>query len=198
MFNILDAILIAPYRLLPNSTAAFYLGTAVLALACLLVGRITFDLVWLFNRKHYTKEEAEMVRMHNLSVAAIEARDKVAYKAANKEANEAFGKSFFAGAALFSVSIWPLPFVLAWLSMRFTDIDIPLFPGYFVRYNAVFLGLYLIFRLVMWSFWRYLPLFGRVERLRREVAAKRVRLRPWTELGKPQEAQTADSQPDKS
>jgi len=195
VFNILDAILIAPYRLLPNATAAFYLGTAVLALLCLLVGRMTYDLVWLFNRNHYAKEEGEMVRMHNLSVAAIEAQNKVAYKAANKEANEAFGKSFFAGAALFSVSIWPLPFLLAWMSIRFTGVDIPLFPGFTVRYNAVLLGLYLVFRLGMWSFWRYLPLFGRVERLRREMAAKRARLRPWTELGNPRDP--ADSGPDR-
>jgi hypothetical protein len=184
VYELLDAALIAPYRLLANPVAAFWLGTFVLALLCLLLGRLSYDLVWRFNRGHYAKEEGEMTRMHNLSVAAIEAGDKTAYKAANKEANEAFGKSFFAGAALFSVSIWPLPFALAWLATRFEGVDVPLFPGHAVRYNAVFLGLYILLRLGMWSLWQKLPFFGRTERLRREMAARRVKLRPWTDLGK--------------
>lgn len=183
--ELFDAICIAPYRLVANPVAGFYLGTLVLALASLVLGRLTYDLTWLFNRGHYTKEEAEMVRMHNLSVAAIEARNKEAYKAANTEANEAFGKSFFAGAALFSVSIWPLPFALSWLALRFSGVDVPLFPGYTVRYNAVFLGLYIVVRVVMWPLWQRLPLFGRVERQRRELIARRPKLRPWTDLGKP-------------
>lgn len=184
MNELLDAVLIAPFRASANAVAGFYLGTFALALACLLVGRLSYDLVWLFNRGHYAREEKEMTRMHNLSVAAIEAGDKTAYKAANKEANEAFGKSFFAGAALFSVSIWPLPFALAWLASRFEGVDVPLFPGHAVRYNAVFLGLYILLRLGMWSLWQKLPFFGRTERLRREMAARRVKLRPWTDLGK--------------
>ena len=185
VFEFIDSLLIAPYRLLGNPIAGFYGGTLVLAILCLLLGRLSYDLVWLFNRSHYDKEETEMTRMHNLSVAAIESGDKTAYKAANREANEAFGKSFFAGAALFSVSIWPLPFALAWLSIRFDGVDIPLWPGHGVRYNAIFLGLYLIARLSMWRFWSRLPFFGRVMAKRREAAEKRPKLRPWTELGKP-------------
>ena len=183
--ELFDAICIAPYRLVANPVAGFYLGTLVLALASLVLGRLTYDLTWLFNRGHYTKEEAEMVRMHNLSVAAIEARNKEAYKAANTEANEAFGKSFFAGAALFSVSIWPLPFALAWLDGRFSGVDIPFLPGHTVRYNAVFLGIYILLRLGMWPLWQRLPLFGRVEKHRRDTAARRARLRSWTEIGQP-------------
>ncbi len=185
MFALLDAALIAPYRFFSNPVIGFYLGTLVLVIVSLLLGRISYDLIWLFNRRHYAREEGEMTRMHNLSVAAIEAGDKVAYKAANKEANEAFGKSFFAGAALFSVSIWPLPFALSWLALRFSGVDVPLFPGYTVRYNAVFLGLYIVVRVVMWPLWQRLPLFGRVERQRRELIARRPKLRPWTDLGKP-------------
>lgn len=188
MIELLDAVCIAPYRLVANSVAGFYLGTLALALACLLLGRISQDLVWLWNRRHYEKEEAEMTHMHNLSVAAIEAGDKAAYKAANRVANEAFGKSFFAGAALFSVSIWPLPFALAWLSSRFEGVDVPVLPGHDVRYNAVFLGLYLLARLGMWGVWGRLPFFGQVVRRRLETAAKRERLRSWTELGKPRDA----------
>lgn len=185
MIEILDAILIAPYRLAGNPVAGFYVGTLVLVLWSLLLGKMSQDLVWLWNRKHYEREEAEMVRMHNLSVSAIAAKDKAAFKAANREANEAFGKSFFAGAALFSVSIWPLPFALSWLALRFSGVDVPLFPGYTVRYNAVFLGLYIVVRVVMWPLWQRLPLFGRVERQRRELIARRPKLRPWTDLGKP-------------
>jgi len=185
VYELLDAVLIAPFRLPGNAVAGFYLGTFLLALASLLLGRLTYDLVWLFNRAHYAREEKEMARMHNLSVAAIEAGDKAAYKAANKEANEAFGKSFFAGAALFSVSVWPVPFALAWLSGRFEGLDVPFLPGHGLRYNAVFLGGYILLRLAMWPLWQKLPGFGRVERQRREAAARRAKLRSWAELVKP-------------
>jgi len=183
--ELLDAVLIAPYRLFDNPVAGFYLGAFVLALAVLLVGKASYDLVWLFNRRHYEKEEAEMARMHNLSVAAIESGDKAAYKAANHEANEAFGKSFFAGAALFSVSVWPAPFALGWLADRFAGVDVPLFPGYAVRYNAIFLGMYIALRLAMWGRWKHLPFFGRVEARRQEGAARRAKFRSWTELDNP-------------
>lgn len=186
MTDILDAILIAPYRLTGNPVAGFYVGTLVLALVSLFLGKASQDLVWLWNKAHYEREEAEMTRMHNLSVAAIEAGDKAAYKAANHEANEAFGKAFFAGAALFSVSIWPVPFALAWLAGRFDGLDVPLFPGYLIRYNAVFLGLYILMRLLTWPLWRRLPFFGRVEAIRRQAAAKRPKLRRWSELGRPE------------
>lgn len=185
MYELLDAVLIAPFRLPGNAVAGFYLGTLALAVYSLLLGRLSYDLIWRFNRRHYAREEDEMTRMHNLSVAAIEAGNKVAYKAANKEANEAFGKSFFAGAALFSVSVWPVPFALAWLSLRFEGVDVPLWPGYAVRYNAVFLGLYILGRLLLWPLWQRLPFFGRTEKLRRDLAAKRAKLRSWTELGQP-------------
>ena len=61
--ELFDAICIAPYRLVANPVAGFYVGTLVLALASLVLGRLTYDLTWLFNRGHYAKEEAEMVRM---------------------------------------------------------------------------------------------------------------------------------------
>lgn len=186
MSELLDAVLIAPYRLPGDPVAGFYLGTLVLAVCCLMAGKVSQDLVWLWNRKHYEREEAEMIRMHNLSVSAIESGDKAAYKAANREANEAFGKSFFAGAALFSVSIWPLPFALAWLAGRFGDVGIPVWPGQAVRYNGVFLGLYILARLGMWPVWRRLPLVGRVERLRRDAADRKGRLRRFSDIGRPE------------
>lgn len=186
VIEFLDVVLIAPYRLPGNPVVGFYLGTLVLALWCLFLGKASLDLVWLWNRKHYEREEAEMVRMHNLSVSAIESGDKAAYKAANREANEAFGKSFFAGAALFSVSIWPVPFALAWLASRFGDVDVPVWPGHAARYNGIFLVLYILARLGMWTVWRRLPLLGRVDRLRREAGARRVRLRRFSDLGRPE------------
>lgn len=184
MIELFDAICIAPYRLVGNPVLGFYVGTLVLALGCLLLGKISQDMVWLWNRRHYQREETEMIRMHNLSVSAIEAGDKTAYKAANREANEAFGKSFFAGAALFSVSVWPVPFALGWLDGRFAGVDIPVLPGQVVRYNAVFLGLYILARLAMWPLWRRLPLVGRVERRRLEAADRLTHLRRWSDLSR--------------
>ncbi|MBN2140566.1 MAG: hypothetical protein JW718_06110 [Desulfovibrionaceae bacterium] len=162
----LDRLLILLYRLPDNPVAGFYLGTAALALGCVLLGAVSTGLVYLLNRSHYQAQEREMVRMHNISVRAIRAKDKESYKASNLLANEYFGKSFFARAALFAVSIWPLPFALGWLDARFGDLAIHGLPviGFQLGHAAIFLILYLILRLGFSKIKPRLPLLDRIQR----------------------------------
>ena len=183
-----DPVLIAPYRWVEDPAWGWWLGSLVLALWSTVLGELTLGVVYRLNGKQVRQVAGEMVSRHNLSLQALQAGDKQAYRALNKQANEAFGKSFFAGAALFSVSVWPVPFALAWLATRFDGVDVPIFPGHAVRYNAVFLGFYILLRLAMWPLWQKLPVLGRVERTRREMASRRAKLRPWTDLGKPDKA----------
>ena len=78
------------------------------------------------NRRHLRRFQQDMENHHELSEAALRQGDKESYKAVNKQALDAFGSSFSLGAAIFSVSIWPLPFALAWLQMRFADAPLEL------------------------------------------------------------------------
>ncbi len=94
-----------------------------------------------------------MDRNHDLSEQALKMGDKESYKAVNRQALDAFGYSFSLGAAIFCVSIWPMPFMLAWLHLRFADaplelpLDLPLL-GSSIHYFPSFLLLYIAVRII--------------------------------------------------
>jgi len=149
-----DLILISPYRWSGNPVAGFFLGTLVLSLWCVLIGKVTGLVVWMINRSHMGSLERETVKMHNLSLKAILFRDKASYTACNKEANEAFGRYFFAQLAAGAATLWPVPFALAWMETRFNEVTFPLphplsliRPG--VGFLAVFLLWYVLLRILL-------------------------------------------------
>lgn len=150
----LDVILISPYRCSGNPVAGFFFGTLVLSLWCLLIGKVTGLAVWLINRSHMARLERETVQMHNLSLKAILFKDKASYTACNKEANEAFGRYFFAQLAAGAASLWPVPFALAWMEMRFSEVSLPLpYPLSLITpavgYLAIFLLWYVLLRMLL-------------------------------------------------
>jgi hypothetical protein len=105
------------------------------------------------NRKYLKKIQGEMDRNHELSEQALICGDKESYKAVNRQALDAFGHSFSLGAAVFCVSIWPMPFALAWLSLRFADAPLELafslpFLGNTIEYFPSFLLLYIATRML--------------------------------------------------
>jgi hypothetical protein len=147
-----DPWLIGPYRWLPSDTAGYLLGTFILIVQCLLLGDLGASGVSYLNRRHIRRLQKEMDHHHELSEAALLQGDKASYKAVNRQALDAFGYSFSLGAAIFSVSIWPLPFALAWLQMRFGDaplelpVQLPLI-GKEIPYLTSFVLLYIGCRL---------------------------------------------------
>ena len=60
---------------------------------------------------------------------ALKAGNRPAYEAANKLANEAFGKSFFMQLTLSATFFWPVFFALGWMQYRFLDWSSPC-PGW--------------------------------------------------------------------
>lgn len=126
MYIYLDAVLIAPYRIFEVPIIGFYVGTFVLCMWCIVVGEITFRTAARANRNHLNKIRSQAVKMHNLSIKAIAVKDKESYRSCNSEANDAFSKYFFnmitQGAAL----LWPVPFALAWMGTRFSEVSFEL------------------------------------------------------------------------
>ncbi len=184
LLQMVDPVLIAPYRWLEPAEAGFWLGTAILSLWILLVGEIFLSLVYLCNRRHYASLSTKMVHMHNLSVEAIASKDKASYKATNKFANDYFGKYFFSQAALFSVSILPLPFAMAWLQSRFEGIAIHTIP-YFDKplgYTFVVLACYIPLRYGLSRVRHHIPLLSKVARMRAEDAKAMEPMRQWSDL----------------
>jgi hypothetical protein len=149
-----DLILISPYRWPGNPVLGFFFGTLVLSLWCVLVGKVSGRVVWMMNRAYMDSLEKKTVTLHNLSLKALLFRDKASYTACNKEANEAFGRYFFAQLAAGAATLWPVPFALAWMETRFNEVTFPLpcplsliTPA--VGYLAVFLLWYALLRLLL-------------------------------------------------
>jgi hypothetical protein len=137
----LDPYLIRLYRLTGSASADFFLGTLGLAFLAIIIGKISIFLALLAIRKPVNRVAAEAKKYQNLSLEALKAGNKPAYTAANKLANDAFGKFFFQQMALSAGFLWPVFFALAWMQYRFADIEFPL-P--FMPLSLGFIGIFIL------------------------------------------------------
>lgn len=182
----LDPLLIFFYRLPENSMAGFFLGTFFLCLLCVIIGEITIIIVYRINHSYYKKLKQETVRMHNLSVKAILAKDKESYRACNRQANEAFGRFFFAQLGLGASGLWAIPFALGWMSQRFHNISLDIFftvPGIgkSIGYIPVFILSYILVRIVFGKIKPWLPWVYRFD-FRRSVDNDGEKMVSWSEV----------------
>jgi len=164
VYQILDPYLIFAYRLFDVPIFGYLFGTLVLALGCVLLSQATVYFCMWANRELMKQQNREMVRMQNLSVFALLSKDKSAYKACNKEANDAFGKYFFAQIAIGAASLWPVPFALGWMQGRFGHIDFPLL-GFdaSVGYTFAFFPLLVLAYILVGKLKPHLPGYHRLE-----------------------------------
>ncbi|MDM8548578.1 hypothetical protein QUF72_00815 [Desulfobacterales bacterium HSG2] len=168
----IDSFLIYFYRIPEIPIVGYFLGTSVLALICVVVGQITVYAAFMLNKKRIGSDNKEMIRMHNLSMHALAAKDKAAYKACNKEANEAFGKYFFGQIAIGISSLWPVPFALGWMQTRFAEVEfllplhVPLI-GESVGYTFTFIPLYILIHILFGKIKHKLPWFRNMEKAMR-------------------------------
>lgn len=141
----LDPYLIWFYRLPGNAYAGFFLGTLVLVLICLIIGEVTFWLATRLMGKHLDRVAGEALKYQDLSIQAAKAGDKFSFKAANKLANDAFGKSFFSLCAVSMAKLWPVPFALAWMQYRFLELGFPIpGTGWSLGYIGAFIIIYIM------------------------------------------------------
>ena len=144
---VLDPWLIQPFRWLDAPMPAFLLGIFALSLVCVFLGDIASLGVLRLNRKVFGGYIKDMVHHHELSITAAKTGSKENFKAVNRQAHDAFGKYFFSQAAVFTSSIWPVPFALAWLDIRFQGVLIKLpLVDFEANYVFFFLPLYILAR----------------------------------------------------
>ncbi len=148
----LDAFLIAPFRWPSAAEVGFWLGCAVLALYCIGIGKIIHTSLQKLHEKYYTAMQDDMQHYHSISMKALHLGNKEAYFAANKMAHEKFGKHFFARASISMASLVPVPFALAWLSLRFEGLSLYTLPfsELSMGYVFVFLTCYIVLR-ITWA-----------------------------------------------
>ncbi len=174
VLTLLDPWLIGPYRWPSSSTAGYVLGTAILGLQCAVLGDFSSMGVMALNRKRLKQIRGDMDKHRELSETALKMGDKESYKALNRQALDAFGHSFSLGAAIFCVSIWPVPFGLAWMNLRFShvELDLPVnlpLLGSSMDYFTVFLLLYIPVR-IFYS--RFMIRFSRYRRLKLRLSGQ--------------------------
>ncbi len=177
----IDGSLIAFFRFSDNPVAGFYIGVFCLSLLAVVTGEASYLAAYRMNRNHYEEMRREMTRMHNLSLKAISIKDKTSYKAANRLANESYGKTFFSQAALFCASVWPVPFLLGWLAQRFNGVEIPFF-FWSVSYPAVFLGVYILTRFAFSRVKTRIPPFSRAYAIMRERGENEEKALTWSDF----------------
>jgi len=181
----LDTGFIFFFRLPEIPILGYYLGCAVLSLACVVVGQITIAIAFFWNQKFIDRDNQEMVRMHNLSVRALLSKDKSSYKSCNKVANDAFGKVFFSQIALSISSLWPIPFAAGWLQTRLQDvtfalpISLPVVGGQ-VGFMFTFLPIFILVYILFGQIKGHLPFFRtvvkRLEQYDEEGPEKMIRM----------------------
>jgi len=160
MWMLVDPYIIWFYRLTGYAFADFLLGTFVLAWIALLVGEFTISVVFLAAKQRIDASTHEARRYQDLSAEAMSAGNKEAYRAANKLANDAFGRSFFMQIALSAAFLWPVFVALAWMNLRFAELEFPLlFTDHSLGCVGVFIVLYAAAYLIFKKIKYKLPYF---------------------------------------
>lgn len=153
IYGIMDNILMPFYRFPDNPLLGYYIGTLALSFAGVITGEYSISLAFGFNKERIIRDNDEMARFQYLSIEALKAGDKSAYKACNSIANDAYGRTFFSQIALSAASLWPIFIALGWMQYRFGEVEfnlpfsMPLI-GNTIGYSATFLLCYVSARIL--------------------------------------------------
>jgi len=164
IFEFLDPWMIWAFRITDNPYVGFAIGIFWICLLATILGELCMAAIYFMNAKHFAKVNRDMVGHHNLSVKAIQVKNKEAWKACNSIANDAFGKNFFSHIALFASSLWIVPFAIGWMFYRFGEVEfvVPLIGE--VGPPFIFIPVYIFCR---WGFGKvkhHIPLFRTIKR----------------------------------
>jgi hypothetical protein len=171
LFQKADPFLIRLFSLADDPVASFFIGSFLLAMACVVVGEVTLSLAIRWNRQHIEDLKQEIHRNESLSIQAYEMGDRTSYQALNKAANDAWGRHFFSMAAYSAGVLWPIPFALAWMQIHFTQtgffviFPLSLVVGKTVGYPFVFIPIYILARILFKYLHPWLPYFRSVHKM---------------------------------
>ncbi|MEZ0344562.1 MAG: hypothetical protein ABWJ99_07175 [Caldimicrobium sp.] len=164
----LDKVFILPYqlfyKLLKNSVLAYFLGTFLLALSSIMLGKLLLGVIYYVNRNYIKSLTEELVKWYNLSVEALERGDTERFHLFNNEANEYFGKLFFFSIAQSASLLIFIPFILFFLQFRFGEVEFPLpWLSLKANYFATFLLCYLLAWILFKRVSPLIPLYKKID-----------------------------------
>ncbi|MEE4112770.1 MAG: hypothetical protein V2I40_08140 [Desulfobacteraceae bacterium] len=167
----IDAVLMYFYRLTGIPILDYFIGTLFLSLVAVVLGELSVSLALRFNRSYIDGLSAEADRLEKLSFEAHQAGNEAGYRGLNKAATDAWGKKFFTMAAYSAGILWPIPFALGWMQIRFNDVEfllgfpLSLFLGDTVGYLFSFFPIYILARILFKYLRPWLPYFRGVQRM---------------------------------
>lgn len=155
LFNVLDALLIAPFRWFDLPEAGFFLGVLILAFYSVAIGWLCGAGMERVQRSIRVKHEAEASKRSELAIQALQLQDKTAYLAQNTLAKDAYGHTMALAVGRITATLWPAVAALAWLDLRFREVPLPLpatIPGLgdTVFYPFYFIPIYFLVRF-LWA-----------------------------------------------
>ena len=171
LYLIIDAVLITFYRLTGIPIFDYLIGTFCLSMLAVILGELSVSLALKFNRTYIDGLSAEAERLEKLSFEAHEAGNEEGYRGLNKAATDAWGKKFFTMAAYSAGILWPIPFALGWMQIRFHEVEfllgfpLSLFLGKTVGYLFSFFPIYILARIAFKYMRPWLPYFRGVQRM---------------------------------
>jgi hypothetical protein len=154
LYGLIDSALMPFYRFPDNPLLGYYLGTFALSFASIIIGEYSISLAFHANSEMIKSDNQKIDHFQSLSLEALKAGDKTAFKACNGIANEAYGKSFFTQITLSAASLWPVFIALGWMQYRFSEVSfqlsftVPLY-GDKLGYFANFLLCYILMRITV-------------------------------------------------
>lgn len=175
-YHAIDSYIIFFYRVTGIGLVDYMVGTFCLSLIAVLLGELTISLALRFNSPYLSGLSQRKKEKETLSIKAYETGDMAGYKALNKEATDAWGRQFFAMMAHSAAILWPVPFALGWMQIRFAGIDFPIaFPFSLVTdsvgYTFSFFPIYVLARIVFGKLRPNLPYFASVHRQLTQLSA---------------------------
>ncbi len=152
-----------PFFRFPDAPlAGYYLGVFVLSIICVIIGEYSISLAFRINKDRIVRDNDDINHFQDLSIKALKAGDKEAYKACNSIANDAFGKSFFSQITLSASSLWPIFIGLGWMQYRFAEVEFGLPYSFFgtnftFGYLLTFIICYIITRILFGKIKKHFP-----------------------------------------
>jgi hypothetical protein len=156
LFSSMDTVLMPVYRMHDTPLFGYYLGTFVLSFLCVITGEYSMSLAYHTTKDTIDRDTFEMAHFQNMSIKALKARNKDAYRACNRIASDAYGSNFFSRIALSASSLWPVFLGLGWMQYRFGAVDfsalVPVSGAeYILGYGTTFVLCYIASRILFHS-----------------------------------------------
>jgi hypothetical protein len=165
----IDSTIISFYRLSGIPMLDYMIGTFILSIIAVIIGELTVSLALKANMPYINGLAKEMKTKEHLAIKAYEKGDQTGYKALNKQATDAWGKKFFSMMGHSAAILWPIPFALGWMQMRFHGIEFDMvYPVSLVipsvGYTFSFFPIYILARILFGKVRPWLPYFSTVHK----------------------------------